>query len=725
VNKWGQMLLSFLLVLLSVLLTIPDRLDAAASWLPYETYYRDGYGQSIKTQAAYVPGKVLAAELDVPDHGGEDGQAPKRQLNQPKDLFVDANDQIYIADTGNHRIVHLDENGVFVRELTVPESPLKSPSGVFVDGKGDIYVADTGNNRVVRLDADGRLIKSFGRPESPYLPGSFKYDPVNLVVDKRGFLYVTSLGAYQGLVQLDPDGNFVGFFGPNKVAFSLFDAFKRFFYSREMYQRELKKLPGAIANADIDADGMIYTVTKELKSGQVKKLNIAGLDQLAGKSDFATLKQNRVFGETLNYQQRENGPQLSDVTVDASGNITVIDALHNIVSQYDANGNLLFFWGGDVITATSKKGVVKTPAAIDSRSNGDLLVLDTANNLIQTLQLSEFGKLVHEANALTQEGRYAESEPLWNEVHRLNERYTPALIGLAKSAYQKGDYALAQQLYGQAGVIGGYSESFWQNRLTWFQRHFGLLMNLALGAGLLFLIWGKLSPRLRPVLSKVSVSGLDTGSRRGIRQVVPLLERLRHVFYLIRHPIDGFYAIRYENKADLASSLLLLAGAIAAYSYMLAGTGFVFNPSRYVGVELLPNLVQFAGIWLGWVVSNYLISSLLRGEGRFRDVFYASSYALFPIILIGVPLTLLSNVLTLHEQAIFSFLKLALIVWVLLLMVWMVQGIHNYTFVEALFISLLSLLTLAILVVMLFIFVSLSIELANFITSLYQEVIVR
>jgi tetratricopeptide (TPR) repeat protein len=706
----------------------PGELRAAAPWLPYETYYRDGYGQLVRTQAAYVPGSVIGYELEIP---GDDrgGQPAPRQLNQPKDLFVDDKDQIYIADTGNNRIVQLDENGSFVRQIVVPESPLKSPSGLFIDRSGDIYVADTGNQRIVRLNADGRLLQSFGRPESGYLPASFKFDPVRLVVDKRGFLYVTVLGAYQGLMQLDPEGNLVGFFGPNKVSFSLFDAFKRFVYTREMYQRELKKLPGAIASADIDREGFIYTVTKDIKSGQVKKLNIAGLDQLPGKSDYAFLKGKRSFGETLNRPRDDMAPQLSDISVDGSGNMTVIDAVHNIVSQYDTNGNLLFFWGGDVLAATSKRGVVTAPAAIDSNSRGDLFVLDSANHLIQTLHLSEFGRLVHEANALTQAGRYEESEPLWREVNRLNANYTPALIGLAKAAYHRQDYQLAERLFEQSGVAGGYSDSFWQNRLIWFQKRFGLLMNIALAIGIGYAAWARWAPRLR------SAAGRRLGIRRHAEGRMPsrlsiwlprqLPSQLRHVLYLIRHPVDGFYAIRYEGRAGAASSLILLAASVAAYGYMQAGTRFLFHPSVYVGIDLLPDIAQFVGIWFGWVVAQYLISSLLRGEGRFRDVFHGSSYALFPLILIGAPLTLLSNALTLSEASIYAFLKLAIQVWIALLMVWMVQGVHNYTFLEAVFVSVVSLLALATIVVLLFIFMGLSIELANFVKSIYQEVIVR
>lgn len=707
-----------IIVLITAIYIAWPGLQATASQLPYETYYKDGFGQLVQTQAAYIPAGIVGTDV-IPQEASQSAGAKKPaklQLNQPKDIFVDERDHIYIADTGNNRIVHLDEQGHYIREIKVSESPLKKPSGLYVDRAGEIYVADTGNNRVVRLDPNGKLLKAFGRPESSYLPAGFKYDPINLIVDKRGFIYVTTLGAYQGLVQLDPEGSFVSFFGPNRVPFSLFDAFKRFVYTREMYQRELKKLPGAIANSTIDKNGYIYTVTKEIQQDQVKKLNIAGLDQLVGKGEFAALQPVKSYGEYFHYSQQGISPQLNDITVDSAGNITVIDSVWNIISQYDLNGNLLFFWGGDVITATSKTGVVKTPAAIASNSKGELLVLDNVNNLIQVLRLSEFGKLVHEANGLTQEGKYEQSEPLWREVHRLNAQYTPALIGLAKAAYKKEDYARAEKLFYQAGVVGGYSESFWQNRLKWFQSHFGLLMNSALVLGIIYLLWNGLSKKLQ----------LKTGQSAKLRRPKPLwIEQLKHVFYLIKHPVDGFYAIRYENKAGFLSSIILFVLAAVSYGYMQAGTSFIFNPAVHVGVDLFPITIQFVGIWLGWIVSNYLISSLLRGEGRFQDVFYSSSYALFPIILIGIPVTLLSNVLTLNELAIFHFLKLFIVLWVALLFIWMVQGIHNYTFIEAIFIILLSLLALAIIVILIFILISLSIELVNFINSLYQEVIIR
>lgn len=194
-----------IIVLITAIYIAWPSLQAAASQLPYETYYKDGFGQLVKTQAAYIPAGIIGTNVltaEASELTSAEG-ASKLQLNLPKDIFVDEKDHIYIADTGNNRIVHLDEKGQYVREIIVSESPLKKPSGVYVDKAGEVYVADTGNNRVVRLDSSGKLLKSFGRPESSYLPADFKYDPVNLIVDKRGFIYVTTLGAYRGLVQLD------------------------------------------------------------------------------------------------------------------------------------------------------------------------------------------------------------------------------------------------------------------------------------------------------------------------------------------------------------------------------------------------------------------------------------------------------------------------------------------------------------------------------------------
>jgi hypothetical protein len=66
-----------------------------------------------------------------------------------------------------------------------------------------------------------------------------------------------------------------------------------------------------------------------------------------------------------------------------------------------------------------------------------------------------------------------------------------------------------------------------------------------------------------------------------------------------------------------------------------------------------------------------------------------------------------------------------LVGWTTLLFFWMVQGIQNYSVGEAVLNIVFSLLSLAVMGVLVFIFISLSGELVNFVYSLYQEVVIR
>lgn len=692
--------------------------QAARADVPYQTYYKDQYHQQYPIQAAYRPAGVLARELLIPDPA-QPGQVKLSPLNQPQDLFIDARDQLYIADTNNNRIVHLDERGALVRVLDFPDSPLNRPQGLFIASNGDIYIADTGNQRIVRANAAGEVEAIFTRPDSKLIPGAFKFDPIKLVADQRGFLYIATLGGYQGLLQLDSEGQFQGFFGANKTSVSLADSIKRLLYTREMYEREISKLPGSITSVDQNAEGFIYTVTKEVQRGQLKKLNIAGLDQLAGKGEFADLAADGRYGETIRgaHGAQAAAPQLNDLAVDGDGNITVVDARLNIVSQYDSNGNLLFYWGGTAGDSTAKLGIVKMPAAIANDSANQLYILDSENNVVQKYELSEFGALVHRANSLTQDGRYEESEPLWQEVYRQNAFYTPAVLGLAKAAYKRGDYAAAARLFRDAGWPQGYSDAFWQNRLVWFQRHFGVLMNAVIGA-LLLLAAARFAWRKLPALRKHAAQLRWRADSRFLRQ-------LGFIGYLAKRPLDGFYGIRYEGKAGLLSGSLVFVAALASYGYMRSSTNFIYDPSIIVDVGAITPMIQFSAVWLAFIVANDLTSSLSQGEGRFRDVYAGSAYALFPFIVVGIPLTVLSGAMTLNEEAIYRFLEFGLYGWVGLLLFWQVQGVQNFSVWETVKNLLLTGLTMLVLAILLFIGFSLTSELGGFIYSVYQEVAIR
>jgi len=210
-----------------------------------------------------------------------------------------------------------------------------------------------------------------------------------------------------------------------------------------------------------------------------------------------------------------------------------------------------------------------------------------------------------------------------------------------------------------------------------------------------------------------------------VRSKNTFIVQMKHMFYMLKHPIDGFTALRFEQKGGYWGALILLVIAFITLVVMKLYTSFSFNMVEIRRVNLLALLFQYSLIWLGWVVSNYLVSSIYRGEGRFKDVFVGSAYALIPLILIGIPLTIVSTVMTLSEQAIFDFLQNVLYIWTGCMVFWKIQSLQNYSFGETvvnIFLTIVAFLTLAILALVV---LGLSSDLKDFIYEVYQEVRLR
>jgi streptogramin lyase len=86
----------------------------------------------------------------------------------PRDIFVDGAGKIFIADSGNNRIVRLDDMAgagwtAFGAAGAGPGQFSIYMDSLFVDTAGRIYVADSGNNHIIRIDdMSGAGWTSFG-----------------------------------------------------------------------------------------------------------------------------------------------------------------------------------------------------------------------------------------------------------------------------------------------------------------------------------------------------------------------------------------------------------------------------------------------------------------------------------------------------------------------------------------------------------------------------------
>ena len=107
-------------------------------------------------------------------------------LANPFGVAVDGAGDLYIADTGNSRVVEVTAAGVS-SVLSTGGLTLYQTFSVAVDGAGDVYITDTGNNRVVEVTAAGTA--------SVLSTGSLTLNqPFSVAVDGAGDLYIADTG---------------------------------------------------------------------------------------------------------------------------------------------------------------------------------------------------------------------------------------------------------------------------------------------------------------------------------------------------------------------------------------------------------------------------------------------------------------------------------------------------------------------------------------------------
>ncbi len=392
-------------------------------------------------------------------------------MNHPEDLFLAPDDTVYVADGENNRVLQMTREGQVLRVITEGcGMKLKKPRGVYVHTDGSIWIADTGNLRIVTLNADLSDRKVYVKPDSSLLGANFTFDVQKIFVANTGYIYALK-GA--NLIALDEANNFRGYLGADKVGFSLSRFLIRLFGSKSQIERTVKQEPASYSNFFIGADNMVYGILSNKNTAQIRKLNSVGTNTYPEETYGFTLP-NRAAGA----EKKELEPTFSDITVEDNGIITVVDRGTGLIYQYDQDGNLLCCFGGQ----GDAGGLFQIPVSIDADSEGYLYVLDYQNNEITVFKPTHFIQLVHQAVTLHGEGRYGEALVYWKQALEIDSNYALAHRGVAKIMGKQEDWESALRSYELANDREGYSEAFAEYRHEYFRHHFLLVVILAAAA---------------------------------------------------------------------------------------------------------------------------------------------------------------------------------------------------------------------------------------------------
>jgi streptogramin lyase len=325
------------------------------------------------------PTGVVTSPYGSPQLGYSDSASPAiARFNDPFGLTFDSSGNMYVADTGNHRIRKITPAGVVTTVAgngstgflngTGTNAQINGPRGIAVDSTGNLYVAETGNHRIRKITPAGVVTNFAGTGGTTFADGpgtSATFNqPHGITIDSAGTLYVADLNNNR-IRRIDTNAN-VSTFAGNGASTSVDGEGASATFNRPR-------------DVTIDSTGNLYVT--EQSGNRIRKIDTNGnVTTLAGTS-FGYL-------DGVGTNARFNTPQ--GIAVDSAGVVYVADGGNQVIRKIDTSANVTSFAGNKTTIVTFRNGVGTnanfTPfQGIALDSSGNLYVADTNNSCIRKI----------------------------------------------------------------------------------------------------------------------------------------------------------------------------------------------------------------------------------------------------------------------------------------------------------------------------------------------------
>ena len=707
----------------------------SSAFTSYETYTYSIDGEPLRSPEAYsAVASYDAAAIKILQPNFDNVA-----LNNANDIVSDHNGNLFIADTGNNRIVilnkyyattailkeYVDENG---RTHT-----FNSPKGIFVtdpnvDEKGrfQLYVCDTDNYRIVVFDISDfdniKYVRTIDKPETELLKAE-NFKPQAISVDLYGRIFVVSTYINEGVLVMSSEGDFTGFIGAQKAAVNWLEELWKNFMTKEQLDAQSRNLSEAFNNITVDDEGFVYVTNDHIEKKEqfgsikskkstyspVKKLNSSG-DEIMNRNGFFD-----PGGEVM-LLGAETVSNIIDVAIGREGSWTILDNDPSVADArirfftYDQNGNLLFAFGdkGDQL-GNSENIVAMTYQVVDGVYY--LIALDKTSNTgfkITVFAPTDYCDTIMAALKNQNDHNYSDSIYYWQEVLTRNNNFDLAYIGIGRALYNQGKYDEAMAMLKNAFETESYSDAFEEMRKDFLNVWLLPLLIIVIVVLVFFFKFLGFAKR------KNKATALKVGRKT-------YWEELLYVFHLVFHPFDGFWDLKHEKRGSVRAGITIIAITVLAFFYQSIGTGYIFNTRgtystifAQMGAVLIPFFL--------FCIGNWCFTTLFDGEGSFKDIFIACSYSLAPLPLFVIISTVLTNVFTVTEGSMASLLVTFGYIWVGILLFFGTLVTHDYSIGKNVVSTVCSIVAMMIIMFVIILFFGLVVKMITFIGALISEI---
>ena len=191
------------------------------------------------------------------------------------------------------------------------------------------------------------------------------------------------------------------------------------------------------------------------------------------------------------------------------------------------------------------------------------------------------------------------------------------------------------------------------------------------------------------------------------------------------HPYNFFEGIQESGRIKWLQGITVMLLVYLARMISIIITGYTFQTREPYQISALHELIWILVPWFTFTLSNWAVSTILDGEGKFKEIFVGSAFALVPYIILIVPISLLSRWLSLDESGIYSFLTMFTLCWAGWLLLVGIKILHDFEIGKLIWIVLITIVGILIIWYVGILMFGLINQLYNFIADIIKELSMR